>query len=407
MADITPIAGRIFFKNYADFDSELIRAFAYDKDFGPTFGECISTAMKITEGDFDSWYTEWKATADKLYEIAESSYGAGFNESAKQNYLAASVCYRTADLFIRQNLDDERIIPLADMQRKSFRKGMEFFDFGFEVLNIPYESTTLDGYLFTVDKSGKPRPTLIFIGGYDSFVEETFYSGVYQALLRGYNVLSFDGPGQGQVLRRQKLYFRPDWENVVKPVKEYAKTLAGVDSDSLIIFGRSFAGYLGPRTACHDSDYKAIIADAALFNLGGAITQKFPPELLELVKINMDDKVEEIFSEKFKDKATEFYFKSRMSTHGAKTVAEYIRMLFDYSIEGIAQNIKIPALIAAGEYDSNAVSESQKLFDAISSEDKTLCIFKGDEGAGEHCESANQTTFYTKVFNWLDERIKK
>lgn len=407
MNKVTPIAGNLYFKNFIDFDAELIRAFAYDKDFGPSFGLCMSTAMRITEGDFDSWYTEWKVCADKLYESAESSAAKSFSESAKQNYLAASVCYRTADLFIRQNLDDERIIPLADMQRDSFKKGMSYFDFGFKVLNIPYENTTLDGYLFCVDKSGKPRPTLIYVGGYDSFVEETFYAGVYQALIRGYNVLAFDGPGQGQVLRRQKLFFRPDWENVVTPVKNFAKTLGEVDIENLILFGRSFAGYLAPRAASFDDSYKALIADAALYNLGGAISQKFPPEMLEMIRNKEDEKIEAMFEEKFKDKATEFYFKSRMSTHGAKTVAEYIRMLFDYSVEGIADKITMPALITAGEYDLAAVSESEKLFNSITSNDKMRIVFEGNEGAGDHCEFANQTTFYTQAFNWLDEKLKK
>ena len=35
------------------------------------------------------------------------------------------------------------------------------------------------------------------------------------ALERGYNVLIFDGPGQGGALVVQKLPMRPDWENVV------------------------------------------------------------------------------------------------------------------------------------------------------------------------------------------------
>lgn len=34
------------------------------------------------------------------------------------------------------------------------------------------------------------------------------------ALARGYNFLAFDGPGQGAAIRRQHLYFRPDWEHV-------------------------------------------------------------------------------------------------------------------------------------------------------------------------------------------------
>ena len=105
------------------------------------------------------------------------------------------------------------------------------------------------------------------------------------------------------------------------------------------------------------------------------------------------------------DPGKSFYFKSRMSVHGAGSVAEFLRMLMDFSVEGISQNIKMPAFICAAEYDPSA-SQSQMLYDNISSKDKTLTIFKGEDGAGDHCEFANQDIFYSAVFNWLDERIK-
>jgi pimeloyl-ACP methyl ester carboxylesterase len=62
-----------------------------------------------------------------------------------------------------------------------------------------------------VDNSGKPRPTLIFHGGFDSSVEELFFFGGAAAVRRGYNCLTFDGPGQGAPMREQKLLFRYDW----------------------------------------------------------------------------------------------------------------------------------------------------------------------------------------------------
>ncbi|WP_297733021.1 hypothetical protein [Mycobacterium sp.] len=35
-------------------------------------------------------------------------------------------------------------------------------------MSIPYQDTTLPGYLFLVDDSGVPRLTIIYTSGYDS-----------------------------------------------------------------------------------------------------------------------------------------------------------------------------------------------------------------------------------------------
>jgi hypothetical protein len=101
-----------------------------------------------------------------------------------------------------------------------------------------------------------------------------------------------------------------------------------------------------------------------------------------------------------------FFFISRMSCHGVKTVPEYIRIMKEFSVEGICKNKKLPAFISAGEFDKTAVAQATELYENIDSKDKILIIFKGEDGAGEHCEFANQDIFYSTVFNWLDERIK-
>ncbi|MFK5151135.1 dipeptidyl aminopeptidase, partial [Klebsiella pneumoniae] len=85
-------------------------------------------------------------------------------------------------------------------------------------VEIPYENTTLPGYLHLVDDSGRPRPTLIMHTGFDGSVEEMHFSGARAGVERGYNVLAFDGPGQYGPLHREGLVFRPDWEKVITPV---------------------------------------------------------------------------------------------------------------------------------------------------------------------------------------------
>ena len=101
---------------------------------------------------------------------------------------------------------------------------MRLFDFAFQQVSIPYEQTVLPGYLYLVDGTGAPRPTVIYNSGYDSTAEESYFAIAAAALARGYNVLAFDGPGQGAALREQRLVFRPDWEAVITPVVDFALT---------------------------------------------------------------------------------------------------------------------------------------------------------------------------------------
>jgi dipeptidyl aminopeptidase/acylaminoacyl peptidase len=61
--------------------------------------------------------------------------------------------------------------------------------------------------------------------------------------------LIFDGPGQGRVLYKQGIAMRPDWENVVTPVVDYALSHPEIDPARIALIGWSFGGYLAPRAA--------------------------------------------------------------------------------------------------------------------------------------------------------------
>ena len=60
---------KIVFEDQA-FSYELLRAIGYAAYDGADIGECLLTAKKITENDFDSWWTEWDATARRIEGIA-------------------------------------------------------------------------------------------------------------------------------------------------------------------------------------------------------------------------------------------------------------------------------------------------------------------------------------------------
>ncbi len=85
----------------------------------------------------------------------------------------------------------------------------------------PYEGTTLPGYFYhacVVDGGNSDRvennasnasslkPILIVHGGFDSTLEELYTSAAAPALERGYNCFTFEGPGQGGVIRKKRFH---------------------------------------------------------------------------------------------------------------------------------------------------------------------------------------------------------
>jgi hypothetical protein len=199
---------KIYFDD-PEHDGQFLRAIDY-APAGAQIGEAWAIAAQIQAGDATSWYNAWSSYADRLYEVAVQSRDAGHRVSARNAFLRASNYYRTAYIFMFALPVDPRVIDAYEKQTDAFQKAAELFEPPIEILKIPYENTTLPGYFIKPDASGAARETLLCTGGYDGTCEELFFIIAGGALERGYNVLVFDGPGQGGALVLQKLPMRPD-----------------------------------------------------------------------------------------------------------------------------------------------------------------------------------------------------
>jgi hypothetical protein len=213
-------------------DEWTSRALAHAIYGGADFGECTTTAGRVAVGDADSWYQEWNETADRVSALAEASEANGHKVSAcEEAYLRASDYYRTSYPLFYGAPVDPRLVEAFD------KEATALFDPPVEPVEIPYESTTLPGYFYRVDDSNERRPTLIATNGYDPTIHETHFAHTVAAVRRGYNCLTFDGPGQGRALIKENLHMRPDWENVVTPVVDYAFSRSEVDPGRITLIG--------------------------------------------------------------------------------------------------------------------------------------------------------------------------
>ncbi len=246
------------------FSFELLRAASYGMYGGSEIGEVLATARRIQEGDFESWYIEWSRIAERIEMIAGTSLQEGLRISAQQAFLRASNYFRTAEFFLAP--DDPRRIETYEKSRSTFWRFLELSGLCVERVNIPYEGTTLPGYFYRVDDSQTLRRTLISLGGFDSTGEELYFFAAAAALQRGYNVLAFDGPGQGEPLRMQHLPARPDYEVPVGAAIDYLMTRVEADRDRIALMGTSMGGYYAARAAAFEPRVKALIVHGVFYD---------------------------------------------------------------------------------------------------------------------------------------------
>jgi hypothetical protein len=181
------------------------------------FGDCYAGASQITDFDHESWVTAWRAMGDRLHDIADQSDAKGHRVSAREAYLRAATYYAQAASFVEGTDDPTEMVPTWEAHRAAADAFFARLDPPAEQVEIPYEGTTLPGYVVTVDDSGRPRPWLIMDNGSDGTVTDMWALGAAAAIRHGYNALIFDGPGQGADLHcepkanglRAQVYF--DW----------------------------------------------------------------------------------------------------------------------------------------------------------------------------------------------------
>src|SRR5580698_4989966 len=289
-----------FFADNIQFWYETKRAFGASSYGASEFGEVMATVNRITSGNFDSWYNEWNAIGERIFAEAEAQLSAGHRISARDSFLRATTYFRTSEFFLHGNPKDPRIASAYQNSIQAYKACCALYNPPIQVLEIPYEHTTLPGYFHRVDDSGRRRPLLIVHSGFDGSAEELHMDGARAAVERGYNVLAFDGPGQFGPLHRERLPFRPDWEKVVTPVVDFALTLPGVDPEKIALMGVSMGGYLAPRAAAFEKRIKALVAvdgiyDFCVTQLKGvpadqreafiaAVNQTYAPELDQKIR---------------------------------------------------------------------------------------------------------------------------
>lgn len=384
-------------------DAQVLRTIGSAPYGGADIGEALAAARKVHGTDLDSWYEVWTALADRVSALAAEAAAAGMSETARLAYWRASSYYRTAGVMLMAAPLDQRLVESSHRQTATFRQGAELMDQPPEIVEIPYEDTTLPGYFFAVDDDPRPRPTVILTGGYDSTKEEGYFYNAAAALARGYNALVFDGPGQGAVLVAQSLPIRADWEAVVTPVVDYLIARPDVDGTRLALIGPSLGAYLAPRAASVEHRLAACIADCGTFDMYAGFLRRLPGPLRSGFEAGHHTSVvavREMLDHLAKQPTAGWSLRRGMLVHGVDTPLDYVEAMKPFSLADHAGDIQCPTFVCNGENDDISAT-APELVAALTCP-KEFVTFTAAEGAGDHCESGARTLFHARAFDWLD-----
>jgi len=382
----------------------------YEAQFGRTLyaamvdsadlGEAAVTADRIVAGGEDdaAWYREWTATAEGVVADAERSRAAGNDVDARSALLRAAEYHRQAFYFHRDDLDHPELHTGYAAHRAAFREALPLFDGEARVVDVPYEDTTLNGYLFRPDRSDERRPTIIAPAGYDSTAEAGWIDEAAAALDHGCNALVFEGPGQGGVLYEQGLVFRHDFEAVLTPVIDWLDEQPGVDPSRHAVVGRSFAGYLAPRALTVEHRPIALVCDPVQLDFGDRLKAQFGDGWSRVV--DGDPALEDELGFLLADPVRGQFFRLRMATHGVTKITDYFRELARFSLRDGIADITAHTLACATEGDPADDGQLDEFVSLLTCPVE-VHRFTAAEGAGGHCEGLGQRRFTAAAYDFL------
>ena len=182
---------------------------------------------------------------DECVAVFEALSGQAEREGRLRN---ATSYLRVAEFFTPPHSAEK--VPRYRRYRQLFDAA--FLGSGVVRHDVAYASAALPAYSHPAIV-GPSRGTVLLHGGFDSLIEEFF--AIWQRIAAaGFDVIAFEGPGQGGARALSGLTFDHDWEKPVGAILDHF----GLESTGLV--GISMGGYWALRAAGHEPRIDRVVS---------------------------------------------------------------------------------------------------------------------------------------------------
>jgi alpha-beta hydrolase superfamily lysophospholipase len=334
--------------------------------------------------DYPSYVQAFLALGDKALEQGRKLHAAYY--------------YRSAEFFMWSN------DPRKEPTRKKFLQltsewwGIKDSD----RFAISYEQDSrkviIPAYRFTPDQ---PKGSIVVFGGSDSYIEE-FFPVLMVLFEKGFDIILFEGPGQGRVLAEQHIPLTPDWHKPVKAVLDFFKL------DDVTLIGVSMGGFMVLKAAAFESRVKRAIAWDVLFDGYDIWLKKLEPAERAIVEILIRLKAAPVMNALLgqamkKNMVADWGIRQSMYILGAKTPYEYLSKIKAFRVK-TAHLVKQDVLLMAGTEDFGIpVEQFYQQIEALKNvRSLTARLFTRAEQAQNHCQVGNLELALDVIVDWIE-----
>jgi esterase FrsA len=301
-----------------------------DRNMPPLTGissdDAREALARIDTLDRDAWAAAWSAAGDRRWERARSLDAKNLADVRDEYWKAWRLFH-----FARWPTENSPTRQRAKHRAlQAFQAYARLLDPPMEIVRIPFEGKQIVGYLRLPPKP-RPAPLVLGIAGLDSRKEDiAAHSDNY--LQRGMGLFAIDLPGTGESpLAAAEL----NADRIFSEVLDYLEKRQDVDSERVLVQGRSWSGYWAAKLAITE---RARLRGTVMH--GGPIHHYFQPEKLR-ASLSTGEYLYD-------------YLAAKSALVGAASLEEMIERMsrFDLLATGILDEPSAPMLCVNGARDS-------------------------------------------------------
>jgi dienelactone hydrolase len=314
---------------------------------------------------WEQWLPAWAETALEYERLAAAAEGRNARQSSAEAWRRAAMCWHFGKFNWFE--DVEKAVHAQHRLNACFDRALWSLNPPGEKVFVPYGDVNMAAIWRRPAAVERP-PVVLLIGGLDSVKEELQVMANY-FLKRAMATLTLDGPGQGET--GVKTNVEPASEKPIGAAIDFVKTLDGVNTEQIGIYGQSLGGYYVVRAAAFEPRIKAAVESAGPY----AVARHW----MDLPPMSRAG----------------YQYRT-----GARTAQEAIERVRKLDLTGIAAKVTCPLLVMHGTADEVVpFSEGER----IAGEAKQVTFWRFDNA--NHSLSNRHYEVRTGLADWMAERL--
>ncbi len=291
----------------------------------------------------------WAKRAAVLEKLALDAEKRGRGVTARALFHRAAICWGRAQHLVPVHGNAQKVQWFEGLYR-CYQKVIDASNGTMEKASLEFAPGQKTHCIFHKAPGGGRKPTILYIPGMDQVKEDVPNPYNNDYTIRGMNICSMDGPGQGECNMNGVWQTEDNYQKAASRVIDWLVQRDDVDPDRIGVVGMSMGSRWGVIVGAHDPRVKAVCGQMANVGSFDMIFEQAQPNFKRIF----------MYMAGYKDESEFDTFVTRLA-----------------HLPDVAKNLKVPHLLVAGDMDELCSPDDIATFRKGLAGPKELWLYEG------------------------------